>query len=113
MEYQKEMVLVGGAGLTLEGDVVDVERKVEVVAKLTKEEKQQIVDYRMCFSTDAGKRVLGHILADSGYFDTDLSTDGEIAVQNFVKNILKNLGVYNVSTINSYVNNLFKIPVEI
>ena len=66
--------------------------------------------YRTCFMSDAGKLVLGHLLADAGYFDTDLKTEGEIAVQNFVKKILKHIGATDSpEKIKQYVNKLFEI----
>ena len=40
----------------------------------------EITSYRTCFSTDAGKRVLTDLLIQSGYFDTNLTTEGEKAV---------------------------------
>jgi hypothetical protein len=43
--------------------------------------------------TDAGKFVLGDLLKHCGYFDTDLGTTEEIAVQNFVKKMLMNMGI--------------------
>ena len=54
---------------------------------------QYTPQYRACFSTDAGKYVLGDLLRHCGYFDTDLKSTEEIAVQNFVKKILMNMGV--------------------
>ena len=69
-----------------------------------------ISSYRSCFSTDAGRRVLADILADGGYFDTDLKTEGEIAVQNFVKKIIKKLGICRKpEDISSYVNKLMEL----
>ena len=55
------------------------------------------MDLRNCFSTDVGKRVLGQMLLDAGFFDSDLNTEGEIAVENFMKNILKEMGIYDTS----------------
>ena len=52
------------------------------------------MDYRNCFSTDVGKRVLGHLLLEAGFFDSDLSPE-EVAVENFMKNVLKRMGVYD------------------
>ncbi len=70
-----------------------------------------VTSYRTCFGTDAGKRVLGDILMDAGYFDTDLTTEGEIAVQNFVKRIVKKLGVCGgPQDVGSYVQKLFELP---
>ncbi len=75
----------------------------------------QVASYRACFGTDAGKRVLEHLLTDAGYFDTDLFSEGDIAVQNFAKKIIKNLGVFRivnkkVTGVDAYVNKLFELP---
>ena len=75
------------------------------------EKNSQVASWRSCFGTDAGKRVLGQILIDAGYFDTDLTTEGEIAVQNFAKQIVKNLGIFNdPKDIGSYIQKLFELP---
>jgi hypothetical protein len=80
-----------------------------VLEKITNE----VASYRTCFSTDAGRRVLADILINAGYFDTDLTTAGEIAVQNFVKQIVKKLGVGDTpQKVNEYVNNLFNLKVS-
>ena len=71
----------------------------------------EVASWRACFNTDAGKRVFGQILMDGGYFDTDLETEGEIAVQNFVKRMVKKLGVCGgPQDVNSYVQKLFELP---
>ena len=67
-------------------------------------------DFRSCFGTDSGKRVLGWLMIEAGYFDCDLKTTEEIAVQNFVKQILKNMGIYELDIVDSYVQKLFEIP---
>ena len=72
----------------------------------------EITSYRTCFSTDAGKRVLTDILIQSGYFDTNLTTEGEIAVQNFAKRIIKKLGIGDTpQKADEYVNNLFNLRI--
>jgi hypothetical protein len=79
-----------------------------------------ITDYRACFGSGAGRRVLGHLLIEAGYFDTDLQTEGEIAVQNFAKKILRNLGLFEIELddegkpkqvkgIDGYINGLFGV----
>lgn len=71
----------------------------------------QTITYRTCFSTDAGKRVLGQLLIDAGYFDIDLKTLEELAVLNFAKKIIVNLGICNTpDSIDSFVNKLFELP---
>ena len=69
-----------------------------------------VTSYRTCFGTDAGRRVLGDILINGGYFDNDLTTTEEIAVQNFVKTIVKKLGISGPDSVDSYVNKLFELP---
>ncbi len=69
-----------------------------------------VISYRTCFSTDAGKRTFGDILINGGYFDDDLKTEGEIAVQNFVKRMVKKLGIDGPEIVGSYVNKLFELP---
>ncbi len=69
--------------------------------------------YRTCFSTDAGKRALGHILLEGGYFDTDLKTPEEQAVLNFVKTILHNTGVCkSPQGMDGFVQKLFELKAE-
>jgi hypothetical protein len=76
--------------------------------------------YRTCFSTDAGQRVLGEILIDGGYFDTDLKTESEIAVENFVKMILKKIldgnpeknQICEPPAVGGFVRKLFELPVK-
>ncbi len=49
-------------------------------------------------------------MLDGGYFDCDLKTEGEIAVQNFVKQIVKNLGICGgPEDVGSYVQKLFEL----
>ncbi len=79
---------------------------------MQKKISNELASYRTCFSTDAGRRVLADILINSGYFDTNLSTEGEIAVQNFAKRIIKKLGIGDTpQKADEYVNNLFNLRV--
>lgn len=74
------------------------------------------IDYRTCFSTGSGKTVLTDILMEAGYFDTDLKTAEEIAVENFAKKIIHKLGVYDVKDLSQqlrFVDKMFSLPVEI
>ena len=67
--------------------------------------------YRECFSTAPGQKVLGHLLADMGFFDEDIKTPEDRAVANYAGTILKNLGLFgDPSTIDSFVSKLFEIP---
>ncbi len=79
---------------------------------MAKKLSNEIVWYRTCFSTGAGKMVLADLLASSGYFDTDLKTEGEVAVQNFTKRILKKMGIGTSPTkAQEYVDNLFNLKI--
>ena len=72
-----------------------------------------VLNYRQTFTTDSGRRVLAHILSESGYFDTDLKTVEELAVLNFVKGIVKNLGVgITPEQTTEFVNKLFEISIN-
>jgi hypothetical protein len=68
------------------------------------------VQYRQCFNTDAGKFVLADLLKHSGFFDPDVTDPEEIAVQNFVKVILKNMKIVDTEAkIPEYVGKLFEL----
>lgn len=71
---------------------------------------ETVTSYRACFGTDAGKRVLGDILINAGYFDTDLTTQEEQAVQNFAKGIVKKLGISGPNIVGPYIQKLFELP---
>jgi len=67
--------------------------------------------FRECFSTPAGRVVLGIILADLGYFDDDLNPE-EVCRENYAKTILKYMGLANKDTLRSFINHLIEIPVK-
>ena len=80
------------------------------MARKNKVNPGTITAYRTCFSTDAGRRVLSNILITGGYFDTDLTTEGELAVQNFVKRIVKKLGICDTpEKADEYVDKLLEL----
>ena len=67
------------------------------------------MDLRNCFSTDVGKRVLGQLLLDAGFFDSDIKTTEDAAVENFMKQVLKTMGVYDdpdkmIQVVNGLIN---------
>ena len=70
-----------------------------------------VVDYRRCFSTDAGQRVLGNMLVEAKFFEYT-ETPEEQAVENFVKTILTKCGAYNVQNIDEYIRNLMQMKME-
>ena len=76
---------------------------------------QQRIDYRTCFSTGSGKMVLTDLLMESGFFDDDLKTTEEVAVENFVKKILHKMGIYDKKDLSQqvrFVDKIFEVPVE-
>ncbi len=70
-----------------------------------------VVDYRRCFSTDAGKRVLGNMLMEAKFFDYTKTLE-EQAVENFMKTVLTKCGSYHVDNIDEYVNNLMTMRIQ-
>jgi hypothetical protein len=66
--------------------------------------------FRECFSTPAGRVVLGIILNDLGYFDDNLHPE-EVCKANYAKTILKYMGLANIDTLRSFVDRLISIPV--
>ncbi len=79
---------------------------------MPKKVNAEIASYRACFMSDPGQRVLGDLLIQAGYFDTDLQTEGEVAVQNFAKLIIKKMGIraYNgPEGVQEYVSKLIEL----
>ena len=69
--------------------------------------------YRQCFMTDPGRFVLGDLLKHSGFFDPDIASPEEVAVQNFMKIILKNMKIVDKEDkIPEFVNKLFELRSE-
>ena len=77
---------------------------------MEKKVNNHTTSYRQCFSSDAGKRVLAHLLREAGYFDTDMKTTEELAVLNFANKIIKNLGICNTNeSTEEFVRKLFEL----
>lgn len=70
-----------------------------------------VVDYRRCFSTDVGQRVLGNMLVEAKFFEYT-ETPEEQAVENFVKTILTKCGSYDIKNMSEYVRNLMNMKME-
>ncbi len=70
-----------------------------------------VVDYRRCFSTDAGQRVLGNMLVEAHFFEYT-ETPEEQAVENFMKTVLTKCGGYCVENIDEYVRGLMNMKME-
>lgn len=71
-----------------------------------------VVDYRRCFSTDAGQRVLGNMLVEAHFFEYT-ETPEEQAVENFMKTVLHKCGSYGIQGIDEYVRNLMNMKMEL
>lgn len=93
---------------------------------MTKDNTQRDV-YRQCFTAPKGRECLTMLLIKAGYFRTDLKTTEELAVLNFAKGILKDLGLYEKTEIGrdcaksitlykyklagTYVNKILDLPI--
>ena len=74
-----------------------------------------LVAYRQCFHGGSGRVVLTDLLMEGGFFDDDLKTGEEIAVENFVKKILHKMGVYDKNDLGQqsrFVGKIFELPFE-
>jgi len=77
------------------------------------EKNSQVTDFRKCFGSDSGRRVLGQLLIDAGYFDADLKTTEDLAVLNYAKMILVNMGIcVTPKTVSQFVNRIMEISPE-
>jgi hypothetical protein len=65
--------------------------------------------FRMCFSTEAGKRVLANLMMEAKFFE-ETTTLQEQAVENFMKMILTKTGGYNRANVDHYITNLMNLP---
>ena len=75
-----------------------------------------LMAYRQCFNPGSGRIVLTDLLIEGGFFDDDLKTAEEIAVENFVKKIMYKMGVYDKKALGQqsrFVDNIFKLPFEV
>lgn len=76
-------------------------------------ENELLNGYRQCFITDSGRKVLAHLLIEAGYFDCDMKTTEELAVLNYAKQILKNLGIgVTPNNVPQFVNRILEILPE-
>ncbi len=56
-------------------------------------DKSTVSDYKICFSSDVGQRVLANMMTEAKFFDV-INTPEEQAVENFIKIVLSKCGVY-------------------
>lgn len=70
-----------------------------------------VADFRKCFLTDAGKRVLANLLIEAKFFDA-CHTVEEQAVHNFMKMVLTKCGTYNIDNVDDYVRDLLNLKVK-
>ncbi len=72
--------------------------------------KDKTVDYyRVCFSTESGKKVLANLLIEARFFEYT-HTPEEQAVENFVKTILTKMGGYDIKNAGSYIEGFLGLP---
>ena len=70
-----------------------------------------VPDYRRCFCTDAGQRVLANMLIEAKFFEYT-KTPEEQAVENFLKTVLTKCGTYNIGNVDSYVRDVLNLRVN-
>lgn len=74
-----------------------------------KEQARLRTEYRNTFTTKAGKKVLAHMLAELRFFSTAM-TEEEVALQNYAKNLLLNLGILDASNVQRITDALLTVP---
>lgn len=77
---------------------------------MTPEELEVRTDYRNTFTTIAGKKVLGHMLVELGFFST-ASSEEEVALQNYAKVLLSHLGIIQPNNVSRVTKALLDVPV--
>ncbi len=83
--------------------------------QLTPEQERQcevdkIVAYRACFGSAPGKKVLSNMLAEAHFFEF-AKTPEEQAVENFMKKVLCNMGIWSLENSDDFVDLLMNLPV--
>ena len=67
--------------------------------------------YREVFNSINGRKVLGHMLVELGFFDEAVPGDeAEVALQNYAKHLLNRCGILSAANIDFIMEVLFKIP---
>lgn len=74
------------------------------------EERRRTQDFRSVFGSEAGKRVLGYMLADMHFFDEILNTEEERVLQNYARRILAYCGAWRGQNVPAIVDSLFRLP---
>lgn len=64
--------------------------------------------YRSVFSSAEGRKVLGMLLIDLGFFD-EADTPEQVALRNFAKRLLNRLGLFELENVGKFVDKLFEI----
>lgn len=78
-------------------------------AELSLEERNQITaDYMATFSTAEGRRVLGHMLIELGFFDT-CETEEEYVRRNYAIHILRILNAISGETIPAWIDRIISM----
>ena len=69
-----------------------------------------VVDFRTCFGSDVGKRVLANMLLEANFFAHE-HTPEEQAVSNFMKTVLCKCGVYYPDNADDFVERILGMKV--
>lgn len=67
-------------------------------------------DYRLTFGTDAGKRVLSHMLVELNFFD-EASSEEEVIRRNYAAHLLRHLGIFRAHAVSDVVSKLLTVDV--
>lgn len=66
-------------------------------------------DYRRVFSTPEGRRVLGHMLVELHFFDEIIDNPEEIALSNYARRLLRNLGIWKGLNVPGIIDAFFEL----
>lgn len=69
---------------------------------------QTQITYRSVFGSAEGRKALGMLLIDLGFFD-EADTPEQTALRNFAKRLLNKLGLFEIENIDKFVNKIFEI----
>lgn len=78
-----------------------------------KRDRELVQHYRNTFSSPSGKIVLCHMIAELGFFDQVTETEADKTLADYAKRILTLCGIFLPENIESVMEYLFKVPVQL
>lgn len=80
----------------------------------TKEQKEKAMRWKRVFNTPDGRKVFNEIISDMMVFDSIDPADKEhVVLRNYGLTMLYNVGGLHDGTVDSIVNHIVEIPLEI